>query len=299
MARSIATTAAGSTRNRGVLMLAAVFGILSAMLMFAFLNSRGGDGDVNSALNASAGADSVVVVTRPINVGDKITADMVTMKALPTSALLPGHLTKTDDLIGKVATTPMLEGEQVVDAKVTTFVGQNTASYKVPEGMRAVSFQVPHEGWIVGGLPQPGDHVDFLAIVTLTRTDALTGQEKPDVVANVLAQNVEVLAMSQTLVKSVPKVDDKAESATPGANATPAAAQVTASDAKPLDNGSTYEKSISITLALPPDLAAKASLVDAMKKDVGQWRLLLRQKGDNSDITGTRQWTYDDLFGKK
>ncbi len=44
MNRTIASaTSSSSSRNRGVLLLAAVFGILSAMLMFAFLNSRGGD----------------------------------------------------------------------------------------------------------------------------------------------------------------------------------------------------------------------------------------------------------------
>lgn len=290
MARSIAAASAGSTRNRGVLMLAAVFGILSAMLMFAFLSNRGGsDSTVESALNGSAGAESVVVVTKNIQVGDQITSDMLTMKSLPASVLLPGHATKTDGLVGKVATAPMFAGEQVVDAKVTTFEGQNTVAYKVPPGMRAVSLQVPHEGWITGGLPQPGDRVDFLAVVALTRTDPLTGQEKPDVVSGIIAQNVEVLAMSQKLVKTVPKTDGAAASA----SATPAAAST---DAKPLDDGSTYEKAISITLALPPELAAKVSLVDAMKKDVGQWRLLVRQKGDNTEITGVTQWTYDDLF---
>ena len=291
MARTIAATTAGSTRNRGVLMLAALFGVLSAMLMFAFLSGRGGGGSsVNSALNESAGADSVVVVTRNIQVGDKITSDMLTMKSLPSAAILPGHAAKSEDLVGKVATAPMFTGEQVVDAKVTTFEGQNTLSYKVPEGMRAVALQVPHEGWITGGLPQPGDRVDFLAVVALTRTDPLTGQEKPDVVSGIIAQNVEVLAMSQKLVKTVPKVDGAAPTGTAGPLAV-------ASDAKPLDDGATYEKAISVTLALPPDLAAKVSLVDAMKKDVGQWRLLVRQKGDSSDISGATQWTYEDLFG--
>lgn len=301
MARSIAAAASGSARNRAVLMLAAIFGILSAILMFAFLNSRGGDGEVNQALNASAGAQSVAVVTRDIQVGDKITADMVTMKSIPGAALLPGHLTKTEDIVGKVATAPMFAGEQVVTPKITTFEGQNTLSWKVPPGMRAVSLQVPHEAWITGGLPQPGDRIDFLALVTMTRTDPLTGQERPDVIADIIAQDVEVLAMSQKIVKTVPNTD-AAKSATAdaaGASATPGAAAVVDSGAKPLDDGATYEKAISVTLALPPDLAAKVALVDAMKDDVGQYRILLRQKGDDTQLTGNTQITYDDLFSKK
>ena len=71
---SIASTAAaGSSRNRGVLMLAAVFGILSAALMFAFLNSRGAkDSTLDQALNAGNGAESVLVFTRDVGAGEKI-----------------------------------------------------------------------------------------------------------------------------------------------------------------------------------------------------------------------------------
>jgi hypothetical protein len=65
------------------------------------------------------------------------------------------------------------------------------------------------------------------------------------------------------------------------------------------DKTSTYEKAISITLALPPDLAAKVALVDAMKDDVGQYRILPRQKGDARPLSGTVTWSYDDIFPSK
>jgi Flp pilus assembly protein CpaB len=275
-------------------MLAAVFGILSAMLMFAFLSNRGGsDSSVDKALNGSGGAENVLVVSQDIPFGTVITAEMVSMQSLPKSAALEGRVGKAEDVVGKVATAPLYKGQQVVDRQFTTFEGQNTLAYKVPPGMRAVSVQVPHEAWIIGGLPQPGDRVDFLAITTLTRTDPLTGQERPDVVAGIVAQDVEVLAVSQKVVKTIPKVDSKTGTATDG---TAAPAVKTDSSAKPLDDGATYEKAISVTLALPPDLAAKVSLVDALKDDVGQYRLLLRRQGDSDPLTGTTTWGFDDLF---
>ncbi len=303
MARSIAAVTSGSGRNRGVLMLAAIFGILSAMLMFAFLSSRGGSGDstVNDALNGSQGAVSVVVVSQDIPMGTTITNSMVTVQSLPASAVLQGGITDAKAAIGKVATAPLYKGQQLVEQQFTTFEGQNTLAYKVPEGMRAVSLQVPHEAWIVGGLPQPGDHVDFLALATLTKTDPLTGQERPDVVATIVTQNVEVLAVAQTVVKVIPKVNDTpaaSASATPGAATTPVASS-SDSSAHPLDNGETYEKAISVTLALTPEDAAKVALVDAMKDDVGQYRLLLRRTGESADIQGTQSWNYDDIFTKK
>jgi Flp pilus assembly protein CpaB len=294
-------------------MLAAVFGILSAMLMFAFLNSRGGSSSVDDVLNAGAGAESVVVVTKPINVGDKITSDMLGTATVPKTALIPGYIPATDakSLEGKVATTPIFPGEQVLTSKVSTYDGQNTLAWKVPDGMRAVSLQVPHEAWIAAGLPQPGDHVDILGISTLTRTDPLTGEDVPDTVAGYVAQDVQVLAVAQTLVKSVANVDakkgsDASASSTVGAAATPATGSTSASAGNaaiatgdPTKDAATYEKSISITLALPPDLAAKVALLDAMKDDVAQYRVLVRQKGDVIPISGTLIWDYNDVFPTK
>lgn len=279
-------------------MLAAVFGILSALLMFAFLSSRGGDSSTDSAFTGGV-AESVVVVTRNVNVGDKVTSDMLGLKSYPAGALLTGYVGSKDiaSLVGKVATAPLFEGEQVITAKVSTYEGQNTISWKIPDGMRALTLQVPHEAWIAAGLPQPGDRVDVLAITTLTRTDPLTGQERPDVVAGYMAQDVLVLAIAQSLVKTVPNLDSK-KAGVDGAAAPGAAAAVVPST-KPGEAGNTYEKSISITLALPPDLAAKVALVDAMKDDVGQYRILPRQKGDSTPITGTTTWSYDDIFPAK
>jgi pilus assembly protein CpaB len=303
VARSITAVTSSSNRNRGVLMLAAVFGILSALLMFAFLSNRGGNSSsVDKALSEGGGFTSAVVVSQDVPFGTVITSAMVNVQSVPNGALVDGHATKTEDVVGKVATAPLFKGQQVLDQQFTTFAGQNAAAYKVPDGMRAVSVTVPGEGWIVGGLPQPGDHVDFLAITTLSRTDPLTGQEKPDVRADIIGQDIEILAISQTLVKTIPKVDAKATAANPaataaaGGSASPVASN---SGAKPLDDGTTFEKALSVTLAVKPDLAAKISLVDAMKKEVGQWRLLLRQQGDTTPLVGGSSWNYDDIFPTK
>ncbi|MEO9254291.1 MAG: Flp pilus assembly protein CpaB, partial [Tepidiformaceae bacterium] len=300
---SITAVTSGSNRNRGVLMLAAVFGILSAMLMFAFLSNRGGSsGSVDKALTDGGGYTSAVVVSQDVPFGTVITAGMVNVQSVPNSVLVNGHATKTEDVVGKIATAPLFKGQQVLSQQFTTFAGQNAAAYKVPDGMRAVALTVPSEGWIVGGLPQPGDHVDFLAITTLSRTDPLTGQEKPDVRADIIGQDIEILAVSQTLIKTIPKVAATAApaasgTATAGSTETPAASGNSAS--KPLDDGTTFEKALSITLAVKPDMAAKISLIDAMKKEVGQWRLLLRQQGDSSPVVGGTSFSYDDVFPTK
>ncbi len=295
MARTIASTASPSGRNRGVLMLAGVFGILSAALVFAFLNSRDSGGGSLSGLDSAGGAESVVVVTRDVQAGEKITADMLTTRPLPAAALLAGRVGNADDVLGKVATSPLYAGEQVTSPKVTTYVGQNSLAWKVPQGMRAVSLMVPHEAWVAAGLIQPGDRVDILGITTLTTVDPLTGNERPDTVTGIIAQNVEVLAISQTLVKVIPNTDAKNAGGSTGSTTGGAAA----TSGNPLKDADTYEKSISITLALTPELAAKVALIDAMKDEQGQYRILPRQKGDSEELTGGTTWSLEDIFAPK
>ncbi len=314
MARSLSVTAvSGSSRNRGVLLVAALCAILSGGLMFAFLNSRGGDGkDLEDALSSAGGAETVVIVTRNVAVGEKITSDMLTTSPIPPTALLENRYTSTEDLIGRVTTAPIFKGEQVTDFKVTTFLGQNSLAYKVPTGMRAISVMVPHEAWATAGLIQPGDRVDVMGITTLMKVDPLTGEEKPNVVAGLIAQDVEVLAVSQTMVRVIPKVDangnvqvsatpsaSSTATATDGTNASTTGAQITDPNAKPGDEAPTYQEAISVTLALSPELAGKVGIIDAMKDEAAQFRLMPRQKGDTSQVTGTTVWSFDDLFIKK
>ena len=281
-------------------MLAALFGVLSAGLMFAFLNSRGGDGGLNDTLNFGDGAETVFVVSRNIAVGEKITAEMVVSKTVPSGALLEGRLSNSQDIVGKVATAPMFAGEQVLSAKVTRFEDQTTLSYKVPDGMRALGIQVPHEAWIGAGLIQPGDRVDVLAISIASQVDPLTGVEKVSILSGIIAQDVEVLAVKQTLVRRIPNLDERAKKNADGSATDPAyAAGANAPAAVKEGDKGTYETAISLTLALTPEQAAKVAIIDVIKDDAAQYRILARQKGDAIKLTGQVTWSVDDVFDTK
>jgi pilus assembly protein CpaB len=305
VARPIASTVAASNRNKAMLMLAIVLGIASFALMFAFLSSRdSGDSDVERALSGP-GAEEVVVATRLIQAGEKITADALTVESVPGAALLEGRFADPIALEGQVATSPIFPGEQVTLNRITNTAGASTLAYKVPDGLRAVSLEVPHESWIAGGLPQPGDRVDVVAIATLVKIDPLTGEERPDLLGAFVAQNVEILAVAQTLVQSVTAVTDSGTGTGTQANpsATPAdpnaptdPSVLDTSGATVQDTGETFQTAISVTLALTPELAAKIAMLDAVKDDTAQYRLVVRQKGDTTEITGAASWSWEDLF---
>lgn len=288
--RNIAAVSSSSSRNRGVLLLAAVFGILSAVLIFAFLKTTDSSPtDVNNAINAGAGAESVVVLTADVPAGTKITTAMLTTKTIPAAALLPGHSTKTEDFVDKVAVQTMYAGEQVVSTKVTSFGDEPTLTYQVPPGMRALGLTVPHESWIIGGLPQPGDRVDVVAITAFRKVDPLTGEERPELISGIIAQDVQVLALGQSAVRNIPKTDNADGTLTKTSDGTtPAGEEGGDGEARPTV--------ISIALALTPELSAKVALIDAMDDDEGQWRIIARRKGEDDPLSGTITWSLDDIF---
>jgi hypothetical protein len=95
-------------------------------------------------------------------------------------------------------------------------------------------------------------------------------------------------------VKTFPKIADKSSTGSGGAaevSPNPAAQAIA-----PGEDGATYEKAISITIALPPDLVAKVALIDAMEDDVAQFRILPRQRGDADPISGKTTFSYEDIF---
>jgi len=269
-------------------MLAAVFGLLSAGLMFAFLQTKGGDSsDITPVLSgATTASETVVILTRDVAVGERITEDMLTTRAVPVTALLEGRVTDTEAVLGKIATAPLFAGEQMLTPKVTTFEGEDTLTYKVPAGMRALSLQIPHEAWNAGGLVQPGDRVDILGITTFTKVDPLTGESEPDLVAGFIAQNVLVLAVSQTLVKVVPNNDGDSTTELTG----------TELSAQAFGETETYQEAVSVTLALTPAQAAKVAIIDVLDDDEGQYRILVRQQGDDDEVDSTITWSFDDIF---
>ena len=278
--------------------------------MFAFLSSRGGSSDsVEDALRDNGELETVVVLAQDVDFGATITADMLTTKAIPSGSVLTGAIEEPEEVVGKVATTRLFMGEQVIAGKVTTFGEQPSLAFKVPEGLRALSLMVPHEAWAGAGLPQPGDRVDVLGVTALVIVDPLTGQERPELTSGIIAQDVQVLASAQTVVRTVsdPTLggdtttgatgeDDEGTSGNSSAPNSDGTANTDTVNYRPLDDVQTFETAISITLAVTPEQAALIAIIDAMKDDEGQYRVLTRRQGERGAVDGAVTWTLDDVF---
>src|SRR4030042_2019085 len=93
----------GGKGNKGVLVLALVLGLLSAVLVFVYLGRSGG-GDEAAA--PSGDTKSVVVASQDITAGTRITEDMVRVKKVSTDAIVPQAMTTTEMVGGSGARFP-------------------------------------------------------------------------------------------------------------------------------------------------------------------------------------------------
>ena len=190
MARA-ATGSAGGRTNRKFLIVAVLFGALTAVLFYA-LTSRGGS---SSPSGASGGDVQVVVARAAIPQRTIITADMLELKNVPLSAAAAGYFSQIATTVGKVTRFPVSPNQQLIaDGVVDTTPGATAGlSGVVPVGQRAVSIQAS-QIISAGGLILPGDFVDL--VWSWPKGDALT--------AKTILRNVQVAAVAQAIVNSGP-----------------------------------------------------------------------------------------------
>lgn len=257
MAQTMTSTAVGRV-NRRFLFLALILAVLSAVLAYVALSNRGSGG------TASGDEVPVVVAKVPITAGTRITADMVEVRYLPTSAVGDQAVGSVDGLVGQVARYPVAANEQVLLSKVvnTTIASNNALAYVLPGGMRG---QAIHVDQLIsaGGLVLPGDHVDILWV-------PFKGAP-----GFVLLSNVEVTAVSQTIVNVAP--------AAPGVQGTQPGSQPANGDRTRTSDASPQPDAVTVTMMVTPDQGRSMFCAEqvAAKYD-GAIRLAVRAFGDNA-----------------
>jgi len=276
MNRSITATATGS--NRKLIMIALVLGLLGAVLVFSAANKGGGKG----SNTATSGGVPAIVAKVDIPARTKITDQMVEVRLVPQDARSDLGYTDASAVVGQVTRFPIAANEQVLSNKVVSLAGtaavSKSLSYVIPQGKRAMAFQASAIQ-NAGGLILPGDYVDIVALWNVDFPGKSGGdrQTVEKYMTQTIMQNVQVLAISQTVVDLVPDsaTGQPAVSGTPAANLQQANAngQVARNtEAKPDPGAAT------VTFALTPEEAERLYLAEQN----GVLRLSLRAYGDGS-----------------
>ncbi len=259
MARSMTGSAVGRVNTR-FLLLAFILAGLSAVLAYVALSGSGGE-------SSSAVDVSVVVAKSDIVSGTTISAEMLTLKEFASDDVPAGTLSETDLAVGSVARQYIpAQGWVLSSSLANSSIGLGEAlGYIIEEGKRGMAITTSSLVG-AGGLVLPGDHVDILAMPG----DVEKQLDDDHVGALLVAENVEVLAVQQTLVDIAPTAPGLQED---GAEEdTVIDERVRGQDAEANIDATT------VTLLVTPEQAQRIFCAEAS----GSLRLTVRAFGDES-----------------
>lgn len=218
--------------------LSLVLGLVAAFGIWEYLNKTQ---EKVEKLNVTK---SVVVASREIKSGTKITIDDITTMSYPVESLPKKYFTKPQVFIGRIAKNNISTDEFITFDNFYEAGARGGITSVIPKGLRAITIRV-NDITGVGGFIYPGDRVDILSVVD--------SGKKGELLSKTILQNVLVVASGEQIL-------DENNSPNPAAAAAP--------------------KGVAqITLALDLINAEKLALATS-KSDV---RLVLRPFGDRDE----------------
>ena len=257
MSRSAATMDSGKT-NRRFILLAVTLGLIGAVLVYVAFSR-----EQPTVTKIVGGADTPVVVAQTdIPARTRIRASMVEVRLVPADAVGNLAFADTASVVGQVTRFPVVQNEQILANKIVSLSGPaatgRSLSFTIPEGKRGFAIKAS-DVMNAGGLVLPGDYVDIIVIYDIEFLNSGDREEEDSFLVLTILQNVEVLAVSQTVVDVVLET-------TPPANGQ----RVRNSEAGP------DPKAATVTLALTPEQAQRIYLAESN----GRIRLAVRPYGD-------------------
>lgn len=239
-----------------VKILALISAIIVAILLYNFLTS------ISKPTNVEI--TKVVVITASIDIAPNIiiTEDMLKTIEFPFEAVHADAIDEKKFAIGKVSSSQILAGEQILSTKLISVEGDSgngTLAYEIKKGSRAITIGVGNLSGLAGMI-KPKNTVDVIAQFEKNDSQAV-GDEKTKYYTTMLAENITVLAVDNVLSQ-----DGKI----------------------PNEDGVAYT---SVTLQVTPIQAMEISLSEYK----GQLRLILRSPLDDG-ITSLPSILYDDII---
>ncbi|RFU44621.1 Flp pilus assembly protein CpaB [Paraburkholderia sp. DHOC27] len=181
--------------SRGVVMLliATVAGLAAVMFGSRWMVSQ------------SAGTTTkVVVATSDINLGQRITPDLLKAVDWPSTSVPPGSFSDVQKIDGRVLKESTLRGEPVVESRLSPVGTLGGLSAVINEGKRAITVRV-NDVIGVAGFALPGNYVD---IIVNTQKDANATHDQN--ISKIVLEKILVLAVAQEVGRddTKPKVVD-------------------------------------------------------------------------------------------
>ncbi len=260
MAQSI-TSGSLSRVNSKFLFLALILAALSAVLIYTAISRSSGSSDGG----AGAANVPVVVAKAAIPSGTTITAQMLDVRLVSQNAVAAGAFTTVESLVGEKVHFPIAANEQVLLSKIISApaIGEAPVSYVVAEGHRALAIRT--EPVIsAGGLVVQGDYVDVYWVPNDSPVD-VEG-------AVLIGEDIEVLAVDQTIIQIPPTAPGLQEEGEEGAATAGDGDRIQGLDGVPIPTA------VTVTLMVTPEEVERIFCGE----ETGEIRLAVRAFGDHS-----------------
>lgn len=143
---------------------------------------------------AAMATRQVAVAAVDIDIGSRITKDMLKTVAWPSGSVPEGAQPEAAPLVDRVVRTAILKGEPVLEAKLAPTGTTGGLSAIVAEGKRAMTVRV-NDVVGVAGFALPGNYVDIL--VNTFEDGAGSSLDKDRSVSKIVLEHILVLAVAQ------------------------------------------------------------------------------------------------------
>lgn len=159
----------------------------------------------NPRSNRNSTMSVAIAVTRDLDSGTELTADMLATVAFPEQHLPSGAITDTADLLGKILRSPVQRNQLVYPGNLLEEDSRQALQSKIPEGHCAYSIQLNSASAGLAGFALPGSRVNVLSHAETQR-----GQESG--ASDLVVENVLILAVDD--VQNPDKVSTNPKSMT-------------------------------------------------------------------------------------
>lgn len=170
-------------RSRGLLMLfiAALAGLAAVFMAARWMQNQGGE------------QGRIAVANADIELGDRISAEMVRMADWPQGSVPAGAFDDPKQLVGRVLLVSMQRGEPLTEVRLAPVGTKGGLSAVVPQGKRAMTVRV-NDVVGVAGFALPGTYVD---VMVNTQEEAAGRSDRDHSISKIVLERILVLAVAQ------------------------------------------------------------------------------------------------------
>jgi pilus assembly protein CpaB len=166
-----------------VMAVAILFGLAAVVLASRWL-----------LLQPTANGGHIAVAAADINLGQRLTPEMVKLAEWPADSMPKGAFTDPQKLAGRVLKSSVLAGEPVSEAKLAPAGTLGGLSALITEGKRAITVRV-NDVIGVAGFALPGNYVDIIVSTAKDPNPEAGGREQS--ISKIVLERILVLAVAQ------------------------------------------------------------------------------------------------------